>query len=53
MINPFSDTEEDGLVEEELTKLQNGMEMKTKVKQLYHEFWLQKKISDHFPQLLM
>ncbi|XP_034274523.1 protein FAM200A-like [Pantherophis guttatus] len=52
VINPFSDTEEDGVVEEEqLIELQNDIELKPKFKKLYQEFWLQKKISDRYPAL--
>lgn len=42
VINPFSDTEEVGVMEEELTKLQNDSELKSKFKKLYKEFWLLK-----------
>jgi hypothetical protein len=46
VINRFADTEEVGAVEEELTELQNGIELKSKFKKSYHEFLLQKEISD-------
>ena len=51
VINPFSDIEEVGVVEEELTELQNDIELKPKFKKSYQEFWLQKEISDRYPAL--
>lgn len=45
VINPFFDMEEVGVVEEELTELQNGIEEKPKCQELYPEYWLQKEIS--------
>jgi hypothetical protein len=50
VINQFSDTEEGGVMEEELTKLQND-ELKPKFKNSYQEFLLQNEISDHYPAL--
>jgi hypothetical protein len=40
VINAFSDSEEVGVVEEELIELQNDIELKPKFKKLYQEFWL-------------
>jgi hypothetical protein len=51
VINPFSDTEEVGVVVEELIELQNDIELKPKFKKSYQEFWLQTEISDRYPAL--
>lgn len=51
VINPFSDPEVDGVVEEQLIELQNDIELKPKFKKSYQEFWLQKEISDRYPAL--
>jgi hypothetical protein len=45
LINRFADTEEVGAVGEELTELQNDIELKSKFKKSYHKFLLQKELS--------
>lgn len=53
VINPFSNTEQPGVMEEELIELQNDVELKSnfKCKKSYQEFWLQKDISTRYPAL--
>lgn len=53
VINPFSDAENvcQEAVEEELVGLKNDIELKPKFKKSYHEFWLQKEISNRYPAL--
>jgi hypothetical protein len=51
VINPFSDTDEVGIVEEELIQLRNDIELKPEFKKCYQDFWLQKKLCDRYPAL--
>ena len=38
-------------MEEDLISLQNDVELKPRFKKSYQDFWLQKKISEHYPAL--
>ncbi|XP_003381581.1 putative zinc finger protein [Trichinella spiralis] len=52
VINLFSNTDEIEMeLEEELIDLQTNEELKPKFKNGYHSFWLQKQISDLYPDL--
>ena len=51
VINTFSDTDEVGIVEEELIQLRNDTELKPKFEKSYQDFWLQNEICDHYPAL--
>jgi hypothetical protein len=51
VINPFSDTDEVGIVEEELIQLRNDSELKPKFKKSYQYFCLQNEICDHYSAL--
>lgn len=54
IVNPFTDivNEDIGLIlQEQLIELQNDCELKPKFKNSYQDFWLQKKISECYPDL--
>lgn len=51
VINPLSDSEEVGVMTEELIELLNDNELKPKLKKAYQQFGLQKEILNHYPAL--